>query len=104
MGFLTRTNLFKWLESSGSAFIQSIERHILRNFIYLYAIDQNFDIPIGTQDADLLDTRNSDEDADQLMRMEKLLIDFLIYRLRPRNRVFSEIKGYQPVFSQKPGF
>lgn len=66
MGF-SRTNLFKRLESSGSAFIQSIERHILRNFIYLYAIDQNFDIPIGTQDADLLDTRNSDEDADSVM-------------------------------------
>jgi hypothetical protein len=66
MGF-SRTNLFKRLESSGSAFIQSIERHILRNFIYLYAIDQNFDIPIGTQDADLLDTRNSDEDADSVL-------------------------------------
>jgi len=63
MGF-SRTNLFKRLESSGSAFIQSIERHILRNFIYLYAIGQNSDIPIGTQDAELLDTRNSDEDAD----------------------------------------
>ncbi|MFB8794860.1 MAG: helicase-related protein [Microcoleus sp.] len=66
MGF-SRTNLFKRLESSGSAFIQSIERHILRNFIYLYAIDQNCDIPIGTQDADLLDTRNSDEDADSVV-------------------------------------
>ena len=66
MGF-SRTNLFKRLESSGSAFIQSIERHILRNFIYLYAIDQSFDIPIGTQDADLLDTRNSDEDADSVV-------------------------------------
>lgn len=65
MGF-SRTNLFKRLESSGSAFIQSIERHILRNFIYLYAIDQNSDIPIGTQDAELLDTRNSDEDADSV--------------------------------------
>ena len=66
MGF-SRTNLFKRLESSGSAFIQSIERHILRNFIYLYAIDQSLDIPIGTQDADLLDTRNSDEDADSVV-------------------------------------
>jgi len=66
MGF-SRTNLFKRLESSGSAFIQSIERHILRNFIYLYAIGQNLDIPIGTQDADLLDTRNSDEDADSVV-------------------------------------
>lgn len=66
MGF-SRTNLFKRLESSGSAFIQSIERHILRNFVYLYAIGQNSDIPIGTQDADLLDSRNSDEDADSVV-------------------------------------
>ncbi len=66
MGF-SRTNLFKRLESSGFAFIQSIERHILRNFIYLYALEQNLDIPIGTQDANLLDTRNSDEDSDSIV-------------------------------------
>ncbi|MBE9198335.1 MULTISPECIES: helicase-related protein [unclassified Nodularia (in: cyanobacteria)] len=65
MGF-SRTNLFKRLESSGFAFIQSLERHILRNFIYLYALEQGLDIPIGTQDAELLDTRNNDEDADSL--------------------------------------
>ncbi|MBO3463209.1 phospholipase D-like domain-containing protein [Aetokthonos hydrillicola Thurmond2011] len=63
MGF-SRTNLFKRLESSGIVFIQSIERHILRNFIYLYAIEQGLDIPIGTQDAELLDTSNNDEDTD----------------------------------------
>ena len=66
MGF-SRTNLFKRLESSGFAFIESIERHILRNFIYLYALEQGLDIPIGTQDADLLDTRNSDEDSDSIV-------------------------------------
>ena len=38
MGFC-RTNLFKRLESSGQAFIQSVERHILRNFVYLHAIE-----------------------------------------------------------------
>jgi len=65
MGF-SRTNLFKRLESSGIAFIQSIERHILRNFIFVYAIEKGLDIPIGTQDADLLDTRNNDEDYDSV--------------------------------------
>ncbi|MEH2301055.1 MAG: helicase-related protein [Nostoc sp.] len=65
MGF-SRTNLFKRLESSEVAFIQSIERHILRNFIYLYALEQGLDIPIGTQDAELLDTSNNDEDADSV--------------------------------------
>lgn len=66
MGF-SRTNLFKRLESSGFAFIQSIERHILRNFIYLHALENGLDIPIGTQDADLLDTGNSDEDSDSIV-------------------------------------
>ena len=65
MGFC-RTNLFKRLESSGQAFIQSIERHVLRNFIYLHAIENGLDIPIGTQEAELLDTRYSDEDSDSI--------------------------------------
>ena len=61
MGFC-RTNLFKRLESSGQAFIQSIERHILRNFVYLHALEDDQSVPIGTQDADLLDTRFTDAD------------------------------------------
>ncbi|MGD9159105.1 MAG: helicase-related protein [Desulfobacteraceae bacterium] len=64
MGFC-RTNLFKRLESSGMAFIQSIERHVLRNFIFLYAIENNLPLPIGSQDAEMLDTRFSDEDKEQ---------------------------------------
>ncbi|OGL44939.1 MAG: NgoFVII family restriction endonuclease [Candidatus Schekmanbacteria bacterium RBG_16_38_10] len=65
MGFC-RTNLFKRLESSGRAFIQSIERHILRNYIYLHAIENNKPIPIGTQDSEMLDSRFYDEDADNV--------------------------------------
>lgn len=63
MGFC-RTNLFKRLESSGQAFIQSIERHILRNHVFLYAIENNRSLPIGTQDAEFLDSRIQDEDMD----------------------------------------
>ncbi len=62
MGFC-RTNLFKRLESSGQAFLLSVERHLLRNFIYLHAIDHGIALPIGTQDAELLDPRFSDDDA-----------------------------------------
>ncbi|TBR57604.1 NgoFVII family restriction endonuclease [Westiellopsis prolifica IICB1] len=65
MGF-SRTNLFKRLESSGIAFLQSIERHILRNFIYLYALQHELDLPIGTQDPELLNTSNNDEDAESI--------------------------------------
>lgn len=66
MGFC-RTNLFKRLESAGPAFLLSIERHILRNFIVLYAIEQGLDIPLGTQGAELLDTRFHDEDPEDAM-------------------------------------
>lgn len=59
-----RTNLFKRLESSGQAFIQSVDRHILRNFIYLYALNNDLPLPIGTQDAEMLDPATNDEDVD----------------------------------------
>lgn len=62
MGFC-RTSLFKRLESSGQAFLQSIERHILRNYVYLHALDSGEPLPIGTQDAALLDTRFDDSDS-----------------------------------------
>ncbi len=65
IGF-SRTNLFKRLESSGHVFIQSVERHILRNYIYLYAIENNKPLPIGAQNAEMLDSRLYDEDADAL--------------------------------------
>ncbi len=61
MGF-SRTNLFKRLESSGQAFILSVERHILRNYIFLHALESGQPLPIGTQGAELLDPRISDED------------------------------------------
>ena len=57
-----RTNLFKRLESSGPAFIQSLERHVIRNLLVLHAIEQGLEVPIGTQSADDLDTRVTDAD------------------------------------------
>ena len=70
MGFC-RTNLFKRLESAGPAFILSIERHILRNFIVLHAVENGLDIPLGTQGAELLDTRHYDEDPDGVLADEE---------------------------------
>lgn len=59
-----RTNLFKRLESSGWSFLQSIERHVLRNFVYLHALEAGLPVPIGTQDSAALDTRFFDGDAE----------------------------------------
>ena len=63
MGFC-RTNLFKRLESSGHAFLLSVQRHVLRNFVFMHAIEHALPLPIGTADAALLDVQSSDEDAD----------------------------------------
>ncbi len=69
MGF-SRTNLFKRLESGGPAFIQSIERHILRNFVFLYAIESGLDLPIGIQGAEVLDAGLGDRDF-ELVAMDQ---------------------------------
>ena len=66
MGFC-RTNLFKRLESSGAAFVQSVERHALRNCIFLYALRNGLHLPVGTQDAKILDSRFTDEDLDHTL-------------------------------------
>jgi superfamily II DNA or RNA helicase len=54
IGF-ARTNLFKRLESSGYSFLLSISRHILRNYLFVYAIDNNLPFPVGKQEAGLID-------------------------------------------------
>lgn len=58
-----RTGLFKRLESSGIAFIESVERHILRNYVFVYALVNELPLPIGTQDAASL--AGGDFDVDQ---------------------------------------
>ena len=77
MGFC-RTNLFKRLESSGFSFLQSIDRHILRNQIYQYAIENGLDLPLGTLDASLLDAEHVDEDAEGLEGEPEDLLDGLV--------------------------
>ena len=59
-----RTNLFKRLESGGHAFILSLDRHILRNFIVQHALQQGLPVPVGTQNAEMLDPANNDADAE----------------------------------------
>jgi superfamily II DNA or RNA helicase len=59
-----RTNLFKRLESSGWAFLLSISRHILRNYVALFAIEQGKPIPIGIHISNELDEFLDDQDTD----------------------------------------
>ena len=64
----TRTNLFKRLESGGDAFLLSLKRHAIRNLVFLHALENGLDIPIGTTNArDLnLDDIHGDEDPEAL--------------------------------------
>lgn len=62
MGFC-RTNLFKRLESGGAVFLQSLDRHILRNAIVLHALTNGLPIPLGAQAAEVL-VADTDLDAD----------------------------------------
>ncbi len=86
MGFC-RTNLFKRLESSGKAFIQSVDRHILRNYIFLYAIENGEPFPIGGLDASMLDTRFSDEDTDDPNLLTAISDDEDAEQIDPEDRL-----------------
>ncbi|MBZ0182183.1 MAG: hypothetical protein K8F60_06970 [Melioribacteraceae bacterium] len=63
MGF-ARTNLFKRLESSGHSFLLSIGRHIVRNYTFIHAIQNDLDLPIGSPELDVLEFMNDDLDLD----------------------------------------
>lgn len=68
MGFC-RMNLLKRLESSGAVFLQSLDWHILRNYVYLHALEHGLQLPIGTQDVEVLlsAVRDSDLDVDDIL-------------------------------------
>jgi superfamily II DNA or RNA helicase len=63
MGFC-RTNLFKRLESSGYSFLLSLSRHILRNYIFVYALQNGLALPFGKNIIANLDDYLEDEDMD----------------------------------------
>lgn len=61
VGFV-RTGLYKRLSSCGHSYILSLQRHLARNNMFLYAIANDFDLPVGT----VLDAmfNGAQEDAD----------------------------------------
>lgn len=59
-----RTNLFKRLESSGHSFLLSVKRHILRTLVFVHALKHGLEIPLGVQDAALMDAALTDEETE----------------------------------------
>ncbi len=64
MGFC-RTNLFKRLESSGFSFLISLARHVLRNEIFIYAIENGLPLPIGQQEKANMDEFLEENDNEE---------------------------------------
>ncbi len=101
MGFC-RTNLYKRLESCGEAFLLSIDRHVLRNYIFAYAIENNLPIPIGAQDTAMLDTSSSDGDVD-LLNQEPISTKEVVQEPLPET-LFDELLTQKrlPMLTQQP--
>ena len=72
MGFCKST-FFKRIDSSGFSYLLTLYRHILRNAVFIYAIENKLPLPIGDEnslpeewieDEDINDIFNSGEDAE----------------------------------------
>ncbi len=70
-GFI-RTSLLKRMASSGPAFLLSVERHILRNWVAIYAIQNGLAFPLGTVESARWDF-GADGDAEQLPGVDEAL-------------------------------
>jgi superfamily II DNA or RNA helicase len=77
IGF-SRTNLFKRLESSGFAFLLSLSRLVIRNYVFLYAIENKLPLPIGQQEANILDDILEDLDLDTIENDEEPSFNLII--------------------------
>ncbi len=99
MGFC-RTNLFKRLESNGFSFLQSIDRHVLRNQVYLYAIENGLDLPVGVLDAGLLDIERVDEDAEGLEGDTEDLLDGLFDAVAEEDSLPNDMARAKAVYEQ----
>jgi superfamily II DNA or RNA helicase len=64
LGFV-RSGLYKRLSSCGYSFLLSLQRHIARNDLYLYAIENNLELPLGTLLDPMLTSAESDDDAEE---------------------------------------
>ena len=63
MGFCKST-LFKRMDSCGYSFLLSLYRHILRNYVFIYAIENKLRLPIGDENS-IPDEISEDKDLSQ---------------------------------------
>lgn len=90
MGFCKST-FFKRIDSSGFSFLITLFRHILRNAVYIYAIDNKLKLPISDEntfpenfidDADINDIFTNDDENEEYSSGDNLIMvpnDMRIY-------------------------
>lgn len=76
MGFCKST-FFKRMDSSGFAFLLTLYRHILRNAVFIYAIENKLPLPIGDEN-NLPDEYIEDEDTNENIFGDSLLVESVI--------------------------
>lgn len=76
MGFCKST-FFKRIDSSGFSFLLTVYRHILRNCVYIYAIDNKLPVPIGDENS-LPDEYVEDEDTSSYIFGDEGCVDSVI--------------------------
>lgn len=64
MGFCKST-FFKRIDSSGFSFLLTLYRHILRNAVFIYAIENKYELPIGDEN-EIPETFIDDEDINDI--------------------------------------
>ena len=65
MGF-AKSTFFKRIDSSGFSFLLTLYRHILRNMVFIYALDNKLKLPIGDENS-LPDEFLDDDDPTSLL-------------------------------------
>ena len=101
MGFCKST-FFKRIDSSGFSFLLTLYRHILRNAVFMYAIENKLQLPIGDEN-ELPDTFIEDEDMNDLFSSEgeKKADDGLMDIPTDMKVYMQKAKEYYNVLSQK---
>jgi len=64
LGFV-RSGLYKRLSSCGHSFMVSLRRHVARNELYIFALENDLPLPLGTLLDPMLSTAESDDDAEE---------------------------------------
>ena len=93
IGF-AKSGLFKRLESSGHAFLLSIKRHILRNAVFLSALEQDGAFPIGDIFSSLVDESVEESEPD-ILDEEKLEQDTIEHFLVAGRSVYAKLSSLE---------